>query len=151
MVERIQLLLKKKGLSPSQMADQIQVQRSGLSHVLSGRNKPSLDFVLKVLDTFPDINPEWLLHGKGAMNKVNLPEVQKSEIREDKVLKHGEIQFPDLPDRHTISEIPVKQAKPSKPQASQIKENKELDQRREIEKIVILYKDHTFQEYKPNV
>lgn len=59
--------MQAQNLSSSQFADRIGVQRSGLSHILSGRNNPSLDFVLKVLAAFPDINPVWLLQGKGKM------------------------------------------------------------------------------------
>jgi len=69
MTDRIQLILKTYNLSPSQFADEIKVQRSGLSHILSGRNKPSLDFVTKILNHFSDISPEWLLFGEGQMLK----------------------------------------------------------------------------------
>ena len=53
-----------KNLTSSQLADSIGVQRSGISHFISGRNKPSLEFILKILNHFPDINPDWLLFGK---------------------------------------------------------------------------------------
>lgn len=59
--------MQSQNLTSSQFADKLGVQRSGLSHILSGRNKPSLDFVLKVLAGFPDLNPQWLLQGKGKM------------------------------------------------------------------------------------
>ena len=68
MVDRISLLLKAKNISASQFADEISVQRSSISHVLSGRNKPSLEFVQKILKRYPEINPDWLLFGKGPMN-----------------------------------------------------------------------------------
>lgn len=67
MIKRIELIMQAQNLTSSQFADRIGVQRSGLSHILSGRNNPSLDFVLKVLASFPEINPLWLLHGKGKM------------------------------------------------------------------------------------
>lgn len=54
-------------MTPSQFADTIGIQRSGMSHILAGRNNPSLDFVLKVLASFPEISPSWLLQGKGEM------------------------------------------------------------------------------------
>lgn len=53
------------GLSSSGFAEKIGVQRSSISHILSGRNKPSLDFVMKILSSFPDIDLYWLLNGKG--------------------------------------------------------------------------------------
>lgn len=64
--ERLKKIMEDHGLSSSQMADRIGVQRSAISHILSGRNKPSLDFILKVLDSFSDISSEWLLRGQKA-------------------------------------------------------------------------------------
>ncbi len=70
MIERIKLLMESKDLSLSQFADMIQIQRSSLSHVMNGRNKPSLDFILKILACYPEINTDWLLFGKGDMDNV---------------------------------------------------------------------------------
>jgi plasmid maintenance system antidote protein VapI len=52
------------GLNASAFADKIGVQRSSLSHLLSGRNKPSLDFILKIVDVFPDVDLYWILNGR---------------------------------------------------------------------------------------
>ena len=65
-VRRLERILQYYGLSASVFADKIAVQRSSISHLLSGRNKPSLDFVLKVVKTFPEVNLYWLLNGKGS-------------------------------------------------------------------------------------
>lgn len=65
MEERLKLFLAMEGLSPSQFADKLGVQRSGVSHLLSGRNKPSFEFISKMLVTFPKINPDWLITGVG--------------------------------------------------------------------------------------
>jgi len=64
-----------KNISASKFADEIGVQRSSISHILSGRNNPSLDVVQKILKRFPDINPEWLLAGKGPMIKEKVPDL----------------------------------------------------------------------------
>ena len=69
MIERIKKLIKYKKLNSSQFAEAIGVQRSSISHILSGRNNPSLDFVLKIIETFPEIETEWLLFGNGEMLK----------------------------------------------------------------------------------
>jgi transcriptional regulator with XRE-family HTH domain len=71
MQKRIELILEAENLTVSQFADKIGIQRSGMSHILAGRNKPSLDFVLKVLQHFPDLSTDWLLFGKGAMYDKN--------------------------------------------------------------------------------
>lgn len=69
MIERIKLLMSVKNLTPAQLANELGVQRSGISHILSGRNKPSLDFVLKIMDSFSDLNESWLLKGDGEILK----------------------------------------------------------------------------------
>ncbi|MDH3697751.1 MAG: helix-turn-helix domain-containing protein [Flavobacteriaceae bacterium] len=63
---RLQHIIRSHSLSASAFADRIGVQRSGISHLLSGRNKPSLDFVLKVVKAFPEVDLYWLLKGKGS-------------------------------------------------------------------------------------
>ena len=72
MVERINLLLKAKNITARQFAEEIGIQPSGMSHILSGRNNPSLDFVMKVVKRWPEININWLMFGKGEMY-VGLP------------------------------------------------------------------------------
>jgi transcriptional regulator with XRE-family HTH domain len=59
--KKIEQIIVDKGMSPSFFADAIGVQRSSISHILSGRNKPSLDIIQKILRVFPDINRDWLL------------------------------------------------------------------------------------------
>lgn len=89
--ERLQLVLKMHNLSPSAFADQIGVQRSALSHVLTGRNKPGLDFLEKILNHFPRVNAHWLITGVAP----------KDNLVEGKVLK-------------TLSPQPLKESKENK-------------------------------------
>jgi len=96
MIERVKLLLSVKNLSSAQLAEMIGVQRSGISHILSGRNKASLDFVLKVLDAFPELNEIWLLKGEGEMLKTT---PTQQDIFEER---------PDIPD-HSNIEMPINQ------------------------------------------
>lgn len=63
LTNRILKIIKNSGLTPSEFADKIQVQRSAISHITSGRNKPSLDFLLKVKESYPEIDTDWLLFG----------------------------------------------------------------------------------------
>ena len=67
MNNRIALVLKTKDISPSQLADELGVQRSGISHIMNGRNKPSLEFVQKLIRLYPDISMQWILFGEGPM------------------------------------------------------------------------------------
>ena len=67
MKDRIEKIMEWQQLSASKFADAIGVQRSNISHILSGRNKPSLELVNKILDRFQEINADWLLLEKGEM------------------------------------------------------------------------------------
>ncbi len=67
MIERINLLLKAKNITARQFAEEIGIQPSGMSHIMSGRNNPSLDFVMKVIKRWPEVNINWLMLGKGEM------------------------------------------------------------------------------------
>lgn len=67
MINRINLILRAKNVTPKQFADEIGIQPSGMSHILSGRNNPSLDFVTKVLRRYPEIDANWLVLGIGEM------------------------------------------------------------------------------------
>ncbi|HIP32053.1 MAG TPA: XRE family transcriptional regulator [Crocinitomicaceae bacterium] len=61
--ERVKLIIKANNETPSSFADKIGLKRSNLSHVLSGRNKPSLDFLSKIIDNYPKVNASWLITG----------------------------------------------------------------------------------------
>lgn len=94
--ERILLLMKSLGLNPAQFADEIGVQRSSISHIISGRNNPSLDIVTKILNKFPDIDSNWLVIGKGSL--VGKNETNSTEIRNNEISKPSETLFDDLSD-----------------------------------------------------
>lgn len=72
MKDRILQVMDHEGLTPSKFAEKIGIQRSAMSHIISGRNNPSLDVFLKVLETFPYVDTEWLLYGKGEMMRRDL-------------------------------------------------------------------------------
>lgn len=124
--ERLQKVIDFHSETASSFAEKIGVQRSSISHILSGRNKPSLDFVMKVLHSYPEVELYWLMNGKG--NFPNAPKISES---------------PNSNEKNKIS----------KQQISSSKLNSDsivgLDSDSEIEKIVIFYKNGTFKSYKP--
>ncbi len=67
MIERIRQLIETLGFSQLQFADQIGVNRTIINHILSGRNKVSLDVAMRILNTFKQVSPDWLLSGAGSM------------------------------------------------------------------------------------
>ncbi|MEY3416055.1 MAG: hypothetical protein RL711_1493 [Bacteroidota bacterium] len=72
LTDRVKIVMEHEGLSPSTFADSIGVQRPSMSHILSGRNKPSIDIVQKLILTFPQYNPIWLINGTGDMLQLDL-------------------------------------------------------------------------------
>lgn len=132
--KRLTILMDYYELSAALLADKIEVQRSSISHILSGRNKPSLDFVLKILKAFPEVELYWLLNGLGSFPKA--PEVK--------------VPAPTLFSEIEAPEIKINEPKTAEKQLNhdiehQIKENTE----QEIESIVIFYKNGSFKNYRP--
>ncbi|MBQ6956445.1 MAG: helix-turn-helix transcriptional regulator [Bacteroidales bacterium] len=82
MIDRINLILKAKNLTSRQFAEEIGIQPSGMSHILSGRNRPSLDFVMKVVNRYPEIDIRWLTLGVGEMYNASVPAQPKPDGRQ---------------------------------------------------------------------
>jgi len=157
METRLVQLLQSEGINPTRFAERIGVQRSSISHILSGRNKPSYDFIIKILESFPSVNPDWLLRGKGLMYKNDIPQqpslFDAVKPVENKVLdlvekQEGEQKHPIAQEQGKISE-PVKVSEPIQNQTDKIKLTR-LDNKT-IEKVVIFYSDKTFSDYHPTL
>lgn len=134
MQDQIQEILRREGLSASQFADRIGVQRSSVSHVISGRNKPGFDFIRKILETFPAINAEWLITGSGAIY---------SSIEPAGTAESPEEGLPLKPEKET----PEPEKKPAEIPVT-IQNNQKITDSREIDRIIVFYKDKTFREYR---
>ncbi|SDW90689.1 Helix-turn-helix [Lutibacter oricola] len=128
--KRLKLIMETYSYSASSFAQKLEVQRSSISHLLSGRNKPSLDFVLKVLKVFPEVELYWLLNGVGSFPKKESEPVttlfsnteKKEEFVPEKIIEKTE------------KEIPV-----------EVK----ISEKKEIERIVVFFKDGSFKNYTP--
>lgn len=128
MIGRIIEIIKRKNISPSQFADEIGIQRSGMSHLISGRNKPSLEFVLKVLKRFPDIDPVWLLLG------VSQPDWRtENSVKTESLVSHDDTEKTSA----STGAFPFQEL-------DGFNDGKDL-----IEKIIVLYVDNSFKEYRP--
>ena len=147
MVDRLSQIIKSKHLSASQFADDIGVQRSSVSHVLSGRNKPSLDFITKVILRYPDINSEWLITGRGIMTSGDDDELNSFDVTEHS-RHNSEIDTDDssIEDVKEIIEETIIEP-PSKTKAGR---GKTTAGSGSVEKIIFFYKDGSFSEYSPN-
>ena len=124
---RLEELMTFYSISASTLADKIGIQRSSISHLLSGRNKPSLDFILKILANFPEIHFDWLVKGQGSIDASTVNTSDNSHT-------------PTLFDETTVDREPITTQKKTVSKKSSTKE---------IEKILILYTDGSFEHYIP--
>lgn len=93
---RIQKIMAYSSLSSSEFADEIGVQRSNISHIISGRNKPSLDFIMKIKNRFPEIKWEWIIEGKGNMTDDISEEINTTSNNENSNASTDEEIMPNL-------------------------------------------------------
>ena len=141
MKDRILEFLKRENKTSAQFAEDIHVQPSGISHILSGRNKPSLDFVIKMLEKYPFLSTEWLIFGKGSMYKeprmgdlfadIDFTNKEKKVNISASAEKTGSF---ETPDQTIIQEIISEQPHPGHSRAI---------------KIVWFYEDNSFEEFYP--
>ena len=113
-------------LSAASFADKIDVGRSSISHLLSGRNKPSLDFVMKIVQAFPEVELYWLLNGKGNFPRKETPANQAP---------------PSVP-----NSAPSKSDLFSEPEQETVGDKE--TPKKKIEKVIIFYSDGSFAAYE---
>ena len=144
-IKRLEIILDYYSLNASGFADKIGVQRSSLSHLLSGRNKPSLDFLLKILDVFPEVDLYWILNGKGSFPKNNEVIVEKI-LHTPPTASNTENEIGNLfSDNKKENTTTTNFEKTERSTPSPLQKNNES----EIDKIVIFYKNGTFKSYNP--
>lgn len=139
MNNRIKLFMDYRNISSSELADTIGVQRSNVTHVLHGRNKPSFPFISKLLESYPEIDAKWLILGTGNMLEEAMEQQQQKLFQESIPYKEPE-KKPFNPIKLSLdSVIPLEQ---SNSQVSPTPTAK-------VERIVVFYTDQTFKEYSP--
>lgn len=144
MKDRIQAFLQSENKSYAQFAEEIGVQPSGISHILSGRNNPSLDFVTKMLHRYPALSAEWLLFGRGSMYKfVSQPTLFDVEVPNS---SFNDMEEPGLSDSLVNGpQFPERDEKGAGFEKS-LQENDQATTR-QLTRIVMFYSDKTFTEY----
>ncbi len=123
------------GLTAARFADEIGVQRSGISHILSGRNQPSYDFLLKILARYPEISTDWLMLGKGEMIRSRETPIKPVQA--------------DLFGGNVPASADNSHAQPEKPNPEVLEPNPEVTNVTTPERIVFFYPDGTYTSYFP--
>ena len=142
MKAKLDFILKNKGINATTLARMLEIQPSGLSHILSGRNKPSFDLVVKILKVFPDLNPDWLL------------------LDSDKIFRQ-EAQSATSPAAVLRDDLPSSPLLPfDAPQNNEISKSENVEKTelppiftsprnfgKKVERVIILYSDRSFESY----
>ena len=142
MNKRLQQFLKAENISQSVFADTIGVARASISHILAGRNKPGFDFIESMSRHYPNVNLEWLITGKGRMYKAESAEI--FPVQAPLTAGQTDISAPFVPELRTEPE-------PTAPNTSSItlaKNTQTIKAQRSISKIMVLYNDGSYQEFK---
>ncbi len=141
MQDRIKLLLEHLGISPADFAGRLGVQRSAVSHIVSGRNNPGLEFLQKILKGFPEISPDWLILGKGTITRDDSGIIADPKEPPRTLFEHEfRKSVPALTE--FVPEAVAEKLPPPK------NENREPE-RSPVEQIVVFYKNGTFKSYGP--
>lgn len=155
MKDRIKKVIDHEQLTSSKFADIINVQRSSISHILSGRNNPSLEVVQKILTSFSTLNSEWLLFGRGAMFKNEENSHSENSEAKEKVAKKVELTEKELFSNSDEEDIEIDDTSETNEEEEIIQnapkfKNVKKDAPRNVsntEKIIIFNSDRTFIEY----
>ena len=155
---KIELLIQAKKLSASQFADTLGIPRSSISHILSGRNKPSLDVVQKILIAFPEIPAEELLDDKRDLSiTVSAPKVTSTPTSVTPSLFDAVIPSAPESPKNSLAEQTIVQSNLRRPRESSPKASQPVvaapttttHLAKKIERVLIFYTDGTFSESKP--
>ena len=162
MNERIKKFMAFQGLTPSELADNIGVQRSNVTHVLNGRNNPSFPFIEKLLKKYPKLSAKWLLMGEGEMiegkpvfnaslfdSQPESPEKPATSERNETEMKEEDAVSYSVPEKKA-EKIPV--AEPQMlVQKNEISLQTSINsESKTIERVMIFYSDQTFRVYNPS-
>lgn len=148
MKDRILQFLNKEKITATRLADQIGVQRSSISHILSGRNKPSFDFIEKLLNKYPDLNAEWLLLNKGDMYKGEDLVKEKVSGDQDLFRSPNKSIIKETSNKNTIEKT---EYKPTFSEGIEKDHEKKFTNVKKVKKVLFFYEDGTFSEYNPQL
>lgn len=142
MKDRISHIIRAKNLTAAEFAIQLGIQPSNVSHLLSGRNNPSLDFVKKLKETFPEYNLDWIVMGQGPItvsDSFKKPMAETMPVGKQETLTEQSEIVEDFQGTLFDAQNMV-EAKEEKPTAAS---------KAVLEKIIMVYSDHTFEEMLP--
>lgn len=138
---KLEFLLKNKGLTATTLARMLEIQPSGISHILSGRNKPSFDLVVKILRVFPDLNPDWLLLDSDVIFRSDSPTVAAPTPNAEVSSPISPVLPFDVVKNEEFSETQNSSKNEFTPNFTSATNGKK------VERIIVLYSDRTFESF----
>ena len=146
MREKLLNLMKSEQLTASKLAELLDIQPSGISHILSGRNKPSFDLVQKILRRFPRVNPDWLLLDKDEMYRAMESEPQLANLQSLPSAENSDDGFVQQSPASGMISSSENYTSPSTP-AQQIAAAF-APKNGNVKRVIVLFDDHTFESYE---
>lgn len=149
----LQELMNKLNVNAAQFAEEIGVQRSSISHFLSGRNNPSLDVLRKILMAYPQINAQWLISGEGNMMKSDFStsNIDEQEASSAENNLFSSVEDEDIVPYEKINQLHIEENPIKTEEALSFKSdgNEKRQTSSAVEKVLIFYQNGTFKEYLP--
>lgn len=146
--DKIKQIMAEKSLSPSHFADAIGVQRSSISHILAGRNKPSFEIIQKIIKKFPDVGFDWLMNDEIPPSFVS--EIPQAKRGAKSTTPKPLAQPLPKPQESVLSESVKKKLFDSTTVHQNLMANEIfVNPEKKVERILIFFSDQTFSEYKP--
>lgn len=142
MKDKLEILCSKYNLTASSLAKALGVEASAISHIRSGRNKPSYDFVVKILRAFPDVNPDWLLLDGEEFSRTGL-----SPLSSTTPLFPNFDASVDAPRVDEVENIKISQGLSESKNVIVDKKQLSKSGGKEAKRVIVLYTDGSFESY----
>ena len=149
--------MKNEGLKPSQLAEQLEINPAGISHILAGRNKPGFDLLQKILRRFPRINPDWLLLDSDKMYRDEYPaapsarpDSRTTAVRTASLGSGNDLFAPVQPGGLPADEKRTQDKAADGHDGSAAQFPQALFGKANVKRVIVLYDDQTFESYTPS-
>lgn len=138
--DRLAHIIRAKNLTATQFAEMMQIQPSNVSHLLSGRNKPSLDFLIKLKDVFPEYSFDWIILGKKPITISERQPIAKAEVDFTEIKQTVDNDYEkglfDFVGENYLNNVLEEKSDPI-----------QSNSKKQVKQLIYVYEDHTFEIY----
>ena len=149
MKEKLRILIQNENLTASKLAEILEIKPAGISHILSGRNNPSFELICKIVNKFPQVNPYWLLGDAENMYNETPSNTKVADLASESVGLFGKVGV-DSEKRVQVQDVQDARNRTSESSATaQLMSVENLGFGSEVERIIVIYKDKSFESFNP--